>query len=101
MEDYKNDIIIVYHIPVDGQTRQYSNELLNNMRQKFTTNKFFREYFFPKTNSGGKIDIEIINLKANKTENIQIKIEQLDDKFMKYFEHEKWLRKEKLKKIVK
>ena len=100
-KDYKKDIIIDYHIPVDGLSHQQVEEQFNNMMKHFQTGEFFREYLLPKKDSGGKIDIEIINLKGQKTEHIQIKIEELDDRLMKYFEPEKWKRKSKLERIVK
>jgi hypothetical protein len=101
MEDYKKDIIMVYHIPVDGLTRQQAQEMIAEFHQYFYTGEFFREMFLPKTDSGGKIEIEVINLKGHKTENIQIKIEELDDRLMKYFEKDKWLRKSKIERILK
>lgn len=101
MENYKKDIIMVYHIPVDGLTRQQTHELLTEFMEYTSTGEFFREFFFPKRDSGGKIEIEIINLKGNKTEHVQLKIEQLDDKLMKYFEPDKWKRKSKLERVLK
>ena len=100
MEDYKKDIILVYHIPVDGLTRQHAQEQIYELSEYLKTGEFFREYFFPKRDSGGKVDIEIINLKVNKTEHVEIKIEELDDRLMKYFEPEKRRRKEKLTRIT-
>jgi len=120
MEDYKKDIIMVYHIPIDDLSPQHAHERLYEFMNLFKTGDFYREYFFPYTTSDEdkslfkkicnlfknnvyekKVKIEIINLKDNKTENIEIKIEELDDRFMKYFEKDKWLRKKKLEKICK
>lgn len=100
-EDYKKDIIIIYHIPVDGLTRQHAEEKVYEMSNYYKTGDFYREYFLPKHDSGGKIDIDFINLKGQKTENIQIKFEELEDTLMKYFEKDKWLRKQKLERIIK
>jgi len=100
-DDYKKDMIMVYHIPVDGYTRQQSEVILKDFMDGFTTNDFYREYFFPKTNSGGKIDIEILNLKNQKTQNISIKLEELEDIMMKHYDKPKWERKMKLKNILK
>lgn len=47
------------------------------------------------------VKIEIINLKGNKTERIDIKLDEIDERLMKYFEHDKWLRLKKLQKITK
>jgi len=104
MEDYKKDIIMVYHVPVNGLSRQQAEEQLHKFMKSFTTSDFYREYFLPYESANGKdkkIKIEIINLKGNKTENVEIKIEELDDRLMKYFEKDKWLRKQKLKNILK
>jgi hypothetical protein len=48
MYNYKKDIIIVYHIPVDDLTRQQSHDKLHDMVKYYTTGEFFREYFFQK-----------------------------------------------------
>jgi len=101
MSDYKKDIILVYHIPVDGLSTQRAQEQMYEIMKNFETGEFFRELFLPKKDSGGKIEIEIINLKGQKTEHIQVKIEDLDDRLMKYFEPEKWKRKSKLERIIK
>ena len=99
--DYKKDIIMVYHIPVDGLTRQQAEQQLRDIMKTWTTGDFYREMFIPKTDSGRKVDIEVINLKDNRTEHIEIKLGDLDDSLMKYFEHDKWLRKKKLENICK
>ena len=100
MTDYKKDIIMVYHIPVDGLSRQRSTMIIREFMEQFHTGDFYQELFLPKTNSGGKIDIEIINLKGQKTEHVKVKLEELQDLLMKYFEKDKWLRKQKLSKII-
>jgi len=118
--DYKKDIIMVYHIPVDGLTRQQAEQQLRDIMKTWTTGDFYREYFFPYSTSDEdkslfkkicnlfkndvyekRVKIEIINLKDNKTEHIEIKLEELDDRLMKYIEHDKWLRKKKLENICK
>lgn len=101
MTDYKKDIIMIYHIPVDGLTRQKSEHQLYEFMQLYKTGDFYREYFFPKSDGIRKVDIEIINLKGQKTENIQLKFEQLEDTMQKYFEPKRWNRKSKLKRILK
>ena len=101
MEDYKKDIIIIYHIPVDGYTRQQAQEQVYAFMEACRTGDFYREYFLPYT--GGKeqkVKIEIINLKDNKTENIEIKLDKIDDILMKYFEPDKWKRKSKFERII-
>lgn len=101
MEEYKKDIIMIYHIPVDGLTRQQAQTQIYEIRKELKTGDFYREIFLPKTYSGGKVDIEVINLKDNKTEHVEIKLEELNDRLMKLFEPDKWKRKIKLKKILK
>ena len=101
MTDYKKDLIMVYHIPIDGMTRQKAEVILYNFMQNYQTGEFYREYFLPKTNCGGKIDIEIINLKGQKTENVKVKFNELENLMMKYFEPERWKRIHKLKRILK
>jgi hypothetical protein len=102
MEDYKKDIIMVYHIPVDDLSRQRAEEQIYQFSENFTTNDFYREYFLPYTGGEEKIvKIEIINLKGIKTEKIDIKLDEIDERLMKYFEHDKWLRLKKLQKIIK
>ena len=100
MEDYKKDIILVYHIPVDGLSRQQAEQQIYDIMKTWTIGDFYKELFIPKINSGGKVDIEVINLKGNKIEHIELNLEKLDDSLMKYFEHDKWLRKNKLNRIV-
>ena len=120
MEDYKKDLIMIYHIPVDNLSPKHMHQKLYEFMEVFKTDDFYREYFFPYTTSEEdksffkkicnifktdvyekKIKIEIINLKDNKTEHIQIKLDELDDRLMKYFEKDKWLRKKKLQRLCK
>jgi len=101
MEDYKKDIIMVYHIPVDGLTRQNAEEQIYEFGEFFKTGDFYREYFLPKRDDNGKIDIEIINLRGQKTENIRVKFEELEDTMMKYYDNIQWQRKHKLKRVLK
>ena len=99
--DYKKDIIMFYHIPVDGLTRREAEQQVFEFKEGLETGDFYREYFLPKINSSGKIDIEVINLKEHKTANVEMKFEELEDTLMKYFENNKWLRKQKLQRVLK
>jgi len=99
---YKKDIIIVYHIPVDGLTRQQAEEQIYESGKILFTGDFYKEYFLPYTGGDEKIiKIEIINLKGQKTEKIELKIDELNETIMKYFDYKKWLRLKKLRNVLK
>lgn len=101
MADYKKDIMMVYHIPVDGLSQQRAEQIMYDFMKLYKTGDFYREMFIPYTGGNEQIvKIEVIDLKNNKTADVRVKLEEIDDNLMKYFEPDRWTRKQKLGRIL-
>lgn len=102
MNNFKN-IIMVYHIPIDGLSRQSTVEQLYEYYKILQDDKYQDVFVFPYTDgTPKKIIIETIDLNNtinNKT--VESSLEDIKMKFMKLYEPERWLRIKKLERLLK
>jgi hypothetical protein len=76
----KEELIIIYHVPVDGMPKQKAMQSLVSLIEAYKSDDFFKQYFCPyKGGNLQKIIIETINIKDSKTEKVESLLENLDN----------------------
>ena len=96
-------IIMIYHIPVDGLTRQNAEQELYEFQLEFQNDEFQAVWVFPYTDGNPrKVIIETIDLKnTTNSKTVEKSLEDIQLKFLKLYEPKKYLRIQKLKRILK
>lgn len=98
----KNNIMMIYHIPFSSNRSRASNEeKLHSLYHYVQDANFYSVQVFPYIPGKDEkedIKIEIIDLKNIKQAKMSV-LDELLDTSEYYFNYEKWLRKQKIKRL--
>jgi len=100
----KKNIMMIYHIPLSkNDDYDTNNKTMSHYLNVFQNDDFYQVFvlpYFPGKNEREDIKIEILDLKNAKKATMSV-INDIKDTTEYYFNYEKWLRNQKLKRLSK
>ena len=99
----KKDLMMIYHVPIpENFSRARTKEILFEVNRQFQNDDFYQVQILPYQPGDGErqdIKIEILDLKNAKKATMSV-IDDINDTTEYYYHYEKWLRKQKLKRLI-